>query len=51
MRKRIVGFVAALLLALVGTTLLVSFVAGAEDRALAGEEIVEVFVADTTIQQ
>jgi pilus assembly protein CpaB len=51
MRKRVIGFVAALVLALIGTTLLVAFVRGAEDRALAGETIVEVYVASTKIAQ
>ena len=51
MKKRVLGFVAALLLALVGTGLLVAYVRGAEDRALAGEEVVEVFVVSSTIEQ
>ncbi len=51
MRKRIIGFMVALLLALVGTTLLVAYVKGAEDRALAGEEVVEVFVVSGTIEK
>ncbi len=51
MKKRLLGFIGALVLALVGTTLLVSFVSGAEERALAGEEIVEVFVAAETIER
>lgn len=51
MKKRVVGFIAAVVLALIGTTLLVAFVKGAEDRALAGETIVEVYVANTTIEQ
>lgn len=49
MKKRVIGFIAAVVLALIGTTLLVAFVKGAEDRALAGETIVEVYVADTKI--
>lgn len=51
MKKRVIGFVAALVLALVGTILLVGFVRGAEDRALAGETIVEVYVASDTIER
>lgn len=51
MKKRIVGFAVALLLALVGTTLLVAYVKGAEDRALAGEEVVEVYVVGRTIEK
>jgi len=48
-RKRVLGFVAALVLAVVGVGLLVSFVRNAEDRALEGEEITEVFVVSRTI--
>ena len=51
MKKRVIGFIAALVLALVGTTLLVAYVKGAEDRALAGETIVEVYVAQSRIDQ
>lgn len=51
MKKRLIGFIAALVLALVGTTLLVAYVKGAEDRALAGETIVEVYVAQSRIDQ
>ena len=51
MRRRVLGFVAALLLAIVGTTLLVSYVKNAEDRALAGEEVVEVLVVQEEIRQ
>lgn len=51
MKKRVIGFVAAVVLALIGTTLLVAFVKGAEDRALAGEAIVEVYVAGSTIER
>ncbi len=51
MKKRIIGFLAALVLALVGSTLLVAFVSGAEDRALAGETVVEVWVAESEIEQ
>lgn len=51
MKKRVIGFIAAVILALIGTTLLVAFVKGAEDRALAGETIVEVYVARATIEK
>lgn len=44
MKRAIIGVVAAVLLAAVGTTALVAFVRGAEDRALAGQETVEVLV-------
>ena len=49
MKKKVAGFFAAVLLAIVGTVLLVAYVNGAEERALAGEEIVEVFVAQEVI--
>jgi pilus assembly protein CpaB len=44
MGKRVIGVVAAVLLAAVGTLSLVSYVRGAEARALAGQETVEVLV-------
>ncbi|GGI04831.1 hypothetical protein GCM10011354_11060 [Egicoccus halophilus] len=43
--------VAAVLLATMGTTLLVAYVRGAEDRALAGEELVEVLVLREDVVQ
>jgi pilus assembly protein CpaB len=49
MSRRIVGFIAALLLALVGTVALVGYVASAERRALAGEELVEVYVVGSPV--
>jgi pilus assembly protein CpaB len=51
MKKRVIGFIAAVVLAMVGTTLLVAYVKGAEDRALAGETIVEVYVVQSRIDQ
>lgn len=51
MNRRIVGIVAAVLFAAVGTVLLVSFVRGAEQRALAGEEVVEVLVVAEPIER
>ncbi|NNE72755.1 MAG: hypothetical protein HKN26_03755 [Acidimicrobiales bacterium] len=51
MRRRVVGFVAALVLAVVGTIMLVAYVGGAEDRALEGEEVVEVLVVDERIRE
>lgn len=51
MRRRVFGFAAAILLAIVGTVLLVVYVQSAEDRALEGEEIVEVFVVQEEIRQ
>ncbi|MFA9428636.1 Flp pilus assembly protein CpaB [Egicoccus sp. AB-alg2] len=44
MVRKVLGVVGAVLLALIGTGLLVAYVRGAEDRALAGEEVVEVLV-------
>ena len=49
MSRRVVGLAAAVLLALVGTVALVAFVAGAEERALEGEELVEVYVVTEPI--
>lgn len=51
MKKRILGITAAILLALVGTVLLVGYVRNAESRALEGEEIVDVLVVDQDIAQ
>ena len=45
MRRKVVMIVAAGLCGIVGTALLVNFVRGAESRALAGEELVEVYRA------
>lgn len=49
MSRRVIGIVAALVLALVGTVALVAYVSNAEERALAGEELVEVYVVTTPI--
>ncbi len=49
MNKKVVGVIAAALIAIVGTAVLVLFVQGAEDRALEGEELVTVLVADARI--
>ena len=51
MKKRIFGTIAALLLAVVGTVLLVGYVRGAESRALEGEEVVDVLVVGSLINQ
>lgn len=51
MKKRALGIGVALLLALVGTVLLVAYVQSAEDRALEGEEVVEVYVVGDMIRQ
>jgi pilus assembly protein CpaB len=47
--RRVIGVIAAVLLAAIGTLVLVGFVRGAETRALAGEETVEVLVVDDEI--
>jgi hypothetical protein len=44
MKRTIIGVVAAVLLAAIGTVILITFVRGAEERALAGQETVEVLV-------
>lgn len=49
MSRRVIGIVAALLLALLGTVALVAWVSNAEERALEGEELVEVFVVTTLV--
>jgi pilus assembly protein CpaB len=49
MSRRVIGFIAAARLAVVGTVALVAYVAGAEQRALAGEELTEVYVVRTPI--
>ncbi len=49
MNRRIVGLIGALALALVGTAALVFYVGTAEQRALAGERLVEVYVVDQPI--
>lgn len=51
MSKRIIGVVAAVVLAGVGTALLVGFVRGAEERALAGEEPVDVLVVSELVEK
>ena len=49
MNKKVVGVIAAAVMAIVGTVLLVVFVRGAEDRALEGEELVTALVAEQQI--
>jgi pilus assembly protein CpaB len=48
-RRRIIGIVAAVLLALVGTVSLVSYVRSAKDKAVADEALVDVYVVDELI--
>lgn len=47
--KKVAGVIAAALMAVVGTVVLVLFVQGAEDRALEGEELVTVLTVQTKI--
>ncbi len=49
MRRRILAAFAAILLLVVGTFMLLSYVSGADERALAGVQTVEVLVVDETI--
>ncbi len=49
MSRRLVGALLALLLATVGTVILVAYVRAAEQRALAGQELVEVYLVTDTI--
>lgn len=49
MTRRVIGVLAAIVLALVGTISLAAYVNTAEQRALAGEELVEVYVVDVVI--
>jgi pilus assembly protein CpaB len=49
--RRVVGIIGAVAVAALGTMLLVGYVRGAEQRALAGEELVDVLVVDHAISQ
>jgi pilus assembly protein CpaB len=49
MMRKIIGIALAVVLATVGTFVLVLYVQSAEDRALAGERVVDVLVASTEI--
>ncbi len=49
MSRRAIGLLVAVVLALIGTVALVAFVAGAEERALEGEQLVEVYVVTEPI--
>ena len=48
-RRRVLGIVVAVVLAVFGTLALVAYVNGAEDRALAGERVVDVYVVTQPI--
>lgn len=49
MNKKVVGVIAAVVMAVIGTVVLIAFVRGAEDRALEGEELVTVLVTTQQI--
>lgn len=49
MTRKVVGIIIAVLLALMGTVALVAYVSTAEERARAGEELVEVYVVTQAI--
>ncbi len=49
MKKKRVSLIAAILLVALGTVALVKYVSTAEDRALAGEELVDVLVLDANV--
>jgi pilus assembly protein CpaB len=49
MGRNVIGIIVALVLAAVGTVVLVGYVGTAEERARAGEELVEVYVVDSRI--
>ncbi len=49
--RRAIGIIGAVAVAALGTLLLVGYVRGAEDRALAGEALAEVLVVDRAIAQ
>jgi pilus assembly protein CpaB len=48
-KRRIVGILAALILATIGTVALVGYVQSAKDEAVAGERLVEVYVVDELV--
>jgi len=49
MKRRLLGLVASLVLATVGTVALVGYVQSAQDRAVAGEQLVDVLVVTSAI--
>src|SRR5262245_4659425 len=48
-KRRIVGILAAVILATIGTVALVGYVQSAKDKAVAQERMVEVYVVDTLV--
>ena len=51
MKTRVIAGIVAVILAIVGTVVLVGYVRGADSRAMAGLETVDVLVADTAIPE
>jgi pilus assembly protein CpaB len=51
MNRTIIGVISAVVSAAIGTFFLVSYVQGAEDRALAGQETVDIWVVNETIER
>jgi pilus assembly protein CpaB len=51
MKRKIIGIAAALVLAVVGTLALVTYVQSAKDKAVAGEQQVSVYVVESTIRK
>ena len=48
-KRRIIGIVAAMILAIIGTVALVGYVQSAKDKAVASEALVEVYVVDQLV--
>src|SRR5262245_45981719 len=51
MKRKIIGILAALVLASIGTAALIIYVESAKDRAVAAEELVDVYVISETISK
>lgn len=49
MNRKVIGIITAIVLALVGTVALVAYVGNAENRALAGEELTQVYVITSPV--
>ena len=49
MNRKVMGMLGSVLMATVGTVILVAYVKGAEGRALAGEQVVDVYVVDQPV--
>jgi len=48
-KRRIIGIVTALLMAIIGTVALVGYVQSAKDKAVADETLVDVYVVDKLV--